>query len=263
MMNSNLFFCETKIYNKNKKFLKNFFIRLNEVNNKTKIDYDGFSIEHIMPVDTSKWFDSNLLNDDLKVKIEKYRDTIGNLTLTTYNSEYGNSTFDEKKKKMKEKNESFSLNNYLLNIEKWNIEEIIKRANNLFEKSIDLYNLDYIDKKINNLKMDDYVSLLDEISENEKGYFYLDKNKSYFKSIFINEEIIKKCLIEYLINGNSLEKIEKLIFDKSFKGWVAKTIINFINVKVNVGDDKDFILNKINSSSSKINEMLKFIDDNL
>ncbi|KFB07952.1 DUF262 domain-containing protein, partial [Malacoplasma iowae] len=257
------FFCETKIYNKNKKFLKNFFIRLNEVNNKTKIDYDGFSIEHIMPVDTSKWFDSNLLNDDLKVKIEKYRDTIGNLTLTTYNSEYGNSTFDEKKKKMKEKNESFSLNNYLLNIEKWNIEEIIKRANNLFEKSIDLYNLDYIDKKINNLKMDDYVSLLDEISENEKGYFYLDKNKSYFKSIFINEEIIKKCLIEYLINGNSLEKIEKLIFDKSFKGWVAKTIINFINVKVNVGDDKDFILNKINSSSSKINEMLKFIDDNL
>lgn len=257
------FFCETKIYNKNKKFLKNFFIRLNEVNNKTKIDYDGFSIEHIMPVDTSKWFDSNLLNDDLKVKIEKYRDTIGNLTSTTYNSEYGNSTFDEKKKKMKEKNESFSLNNYLLNIEKWNIEEIIKRANNLFEKSIDLYNLDYIDKKINNLKMDDYVSLLDEISENEKGYFYLDKNKSYFKSIFINEEIIKKCLIEYLINGNSLEKIEKLIFDKSFKGWVAKTIINFINVKVNVGDDKDFILNKINSSSSKINEMLKFIDDNL
>ncbi|WPL38888.1 DUF1524 domain-containing protein [Malacoplasma iowae] len=194
------FFSEIKIYIKNKKFLKNFFIRLNEINNKTKIDYDDFSIEHIMPVDTSKWFDTNSIDEDIKVKIEKYKDTI-------YNSEYGNSPFEVKKKKMKEKNESFSLNNYLFEIQDWNIDEILKRADDLFNRSIDLYNFDYLDKKMNNVKIDDYVSLLDELYESEKGYYYLDKNKSHFKSIFINHEIIKKCLIQYLVNKNSYERL--------------------------------------------------------
>lgn len=257
------FFGETKIYNKNKKFLKNFFIRLNEINNKTKIDYDDFSIEHIMPVDTSKWFDTNSLDDDIKIKIEKYKDTIGNLTLTTYNSEYGNSPFKIKKKKMKEKNESFSLNNYLFEIDDWNIDEILKRADDLFNKSLDLYNFDYLDKKMNNVKIDNYVSLLDQLYENEKGYYCLDKNKSHFKSIFINHEIIKKCLIQCLVNKNSYEKVENMIFGKSFKGWVTKTIVDFINLKVSSSDDNELILEKIDSSSQKINEMLKYINDNI
>ena len=62
---------------------------------------------------------------------EQYKNRIGNLTLTAYNSEMGQKLFNEKKN-----NSDFSrlyLKKYFTNIEKWGKQEIIDRGNALFK----------------------------------------------------------------------------------------------------------------------------------
>lgn len=74
-----------------------------EVSNTQTLAFDELTIEHIMPQTlTAKW------KIDLGKKAteiyEKYVHCIGNLTLTGYNSEMSNDSFEEKKKVYKESN---------------------------------------------------------------------------------------------------------------------------------------------------------------
>ena len=104
-------FITSKIYNISNKFTKNILARIAKYNNKSKINFDNFSVKHIMPNNLDKWYD-NGFNEDIN-KIIDYKDTIGNLTITSYNSELSNNTFNEKKILLKQK-ESLWLNNILL-----------------------------------------------------------------------------------------------------------------------------------------------------
>ncbi len=82
------------------------------------------NIEHIMPQTlTNKWKES--LGDNYKEIHDKYLHTIGNLTLTGYNSKLSNKTFEEKKE-MEDgfKDSRLYLNKYISSIDKWNEEEI-------------------------------------------------------------------------------------------------------------------------------------------
>ena len=68
----------------------------------------------------------------------KYLHTLGNLTLTGYNPELGQKSFNEKKEIYKHSH--IELNNYFIDIENWNEKEIIKRANILSEKALKIWN---------------------------------------------------------------------------------------------------------------------------
>ena len=95
-------FITSKIYNISNKFTKNILVRIAKYNNKAKINFDNFSVKHIMPNNLDKWYD-NGFNEDIN-KIIDYKDTIGNLTITSYNSELSNNTFNEKKILLSKKN---------------------------------------------------------------------------------------------------------------------------------------------------------------
>ncbi|GAA7987654.1 DUF262 and DUF1524 domain-containing protein [Helicobacter pylori] len=80
------------------RFKKNryFFERLENFDTKEPIDTKGLTIEHIMPQKLTEEWERNL-GENFQEIHNKYLHTIGNLTLTGYNQEYGNKSFQEKK----------------------------------------------------------------------------------------------------------------------------------------------------------------------
>jgi len=94
---------------------------------------DNVTIEHILPQNKNL---SKAWQDDLGAYFneiqEEFLHTIGNLTLTAYNSEYSDKSFKEKRDMPKGfKDSNISLNNDLKYLDKWNKEEILNRANKL------------------------------------------------------------------------------------------------------------------------------------
>jgi uncharacterized protein with ParB-like and HNH nuclease domain len=98
---------------------------------------DKITIEHIMPQTiNSEWRDE--IGHDYSDEIHnKYLHTLGNLTLTGYNSELGNLPFSEKKKKYLES--GISMNRDLCRNEKWWEVEILRRAATLADYAIKIW----------------------------------------------------------------------------------------------------------------------------
>ncbi|MGB3403542.1 MAG: HNH endonuclease family protein [Microcoleaceae cyanobacterium] len=106
---------------------------LEETLSKEKVDPTNLTIEHIMPQKlTKEWKDS--LGKGSSTLHKKWLHTLGNLTLTGYNSELSNKSFELKLIELKQSN--ISLNKYFQNIEIWNEESIQKRAEYLAEIAI-------------------------------------------------------------------------------------------------------------------------------
>jgi len=100
---------------------------------KEPVDPDSATMEHVMPQTlSSEW--RAVLGVDWAEIHERWLDTLGNLTLTGYNSELGNSTFDEKKLKLQ--NTHFELSRALLCHERWTGEEIEARGKDLASRAI-------------------------------------------------------------------------------------------------------------------------------
>jgi hypothetical protein len=71
---------------------------------------------------------------------KKYVHTIGNLTLTGYNSTLSNKSFVEKRDMKNGFKESrLKLNKYLSSIDKWNEEELLNRTNILFNLALEIW----------------------------------------------------------------------------------------------------------------------------
>ncbi len=140
--------------------VKNYIIReLENFNNKERItiksiDEKAISIEHIMPQTlTPAW--KNSLGENYLDVYEKYIDTIGNLTLTAYNSELQNKPFEEKKETYKQS--KLYLNSNLENYTEWKENEILDRAEVLSQRALEVWEepkTEYIEKEDENLIYD-------------------------------------------------------------------------------------------------------------
>ena len=139
-------FSTYELYNA-KPYVKKYILeRLENWNNREQvvveeqIDNGTLTIEHIMPQTlTDEW--KEVLGDSWELVHTKYIDTPGNLTLSAYNSDYSNLSF-QKKKNMPEKgfiHSKLQLNAYLKMLDKWDEEEIVKRAEALFERALQIW----------------------------------------------------------------------------------------------------------------------------
>lgn len=256
-------------YTSDKKTTETFLFRLGTNDAKEQFDIGNFSIEHILPQNHSKWKieESN--------EIEHYKHTIGNLTLTAYNSEYGNETFEEKKKMIKEK-DKFPLNNYfeIKNINNWDIEEIKKRTNYLYCIYKQVWNLEKYENnsKLNNLKSKDDNKKDQEINYNyedydsDKNYKNTLKNRSNFKKIqsIFTRELINNIIKCYCVDGMGYVKIENRYFEQhKFIGYVVQSIIEALEINK---DDKGCISKSnidsyIANKNKLIDKFLKFIKE--
>ena len=94
------------------------------------VSFDSLTIEHIMPQTlTSKWkIDLGKKSQEI---YEKYINCIGNLTLTGYNPELSNSSYEEKKNIYKQSN--VNITKAIVDYEHWGEDEILSRGQTLIE----------------------------------------------------------------------------------------------------------------------------------
>ena len=131
--------------------------------NKEILDVSTFSIEHIMPQKLSDYWKQALGANFEKVH-EKYLHNLGNLTLTGYNSELGQKTFEEKKQLITDKNSHIVvLNKDVLSQSVWNETTIKARANRLSALLLKLF---YIEKSTKNIEFQDTTERRLSVGEN-------------------------------------------------------------------------------------------------
>lgn len=92
---------------------------------KEPVDSSTATMEHVMPQTLSAWWKEHLGPNHEAVH-DRWLDTLGNLTLTGYNSELGNAPFDEKKGKLA--NTHFELSRRILGQDRWGEVEIETRG---------------------------------------------------------------------------------------------------------------------------------------
>ncbi|WQY23389.1 DUF262 and DUF1524 domain-containing protein [Helicobacter pylori] len=130
----------------NKKKTKCFLERLeNFGDTKEPVDTQKCTTEHIMPQTLTEEWERDL-GENFKEIHDKYLHTIGNLTLTGYNPEYSNKSFQEKRDMEKGfKNSPLRLNQSLRDLESFGEEEIKKRANDLADLALKIWTYPKLD----------------------------------------------------------------------------------------------------------------------
>ncbi|MDR0454698.1 MAG: DUF262 and DUF1524 domain-containing protein [Deferribacteraceae bacterium] len=109
--------------------------QLENWDNKSVVSAESLTIEHIIPQNqhlSADW--KAMLGEDWSEIQKKYLHTIGNLTLTSYNSEMSDSSFEEKLDMDGGfKQSALRINKYVIMQSKWSKKQIIERAEQLGE----------------------------------------------------------------------------------------------------------------------------------
>jgi uncharacterized protein with ParB-like and HNH nuclease domain len=109
----------------------------NNFNHKETVSFENLTVEHVMPQTLSEWWQEHLGDDWIETH-DLYLHTIGNLTLTAYNTELSNDDFNTKKKTLDESH--VELNKYFFDIPKWTRTEIEARSETLAKKASEIWN---------------------------------------------------------------------------------------------------------------------------
>lgn len=145
------------------------FDRIEHENNPAPVDLSLLSVEHLMPqTPTKEWL------AELSVDAETYQKNLhrlGNLTLAAKkdNSAMGNKGWAYKNEILKSTNH-LKMNEKILAVEKWNIDEIDKRTGEL----IDRINSLYLYPEVNSEIIPREEIFIDINGVRAKGYFSLD-----------------------------------------------------------------------------------------
>lgn len=120
-------------------------------------DDGDYSIEHIMPQHlTLAW--QKELGDDYAQIHETWLHRIANLTLTAYNSKYGNSSFKEKKMMENGFDDSgIRLNKWISQKEKWSLQELEERSEYLKGRALKIWQMPVTEYKPEEKQLDSYT----------------------------------------------------------------------------------------------------------
>lgn len=174
-------------YNINSSYRSYIFERLENHNHIESLSiYEGlknkdYSIEHIMPQKLSSDWKKELGNNYQTIH-DNYVNSLGNLTITGYNSKYSNRSFEEKQNMVKGFKESHfvNLNKLPAKSENWRETEIIERTKQLINSALDIWSFP--------------ETTIQEVRE-EKELFIYDGNETFSNYkihgfTFINDEYI-------------------------------------------------------------------------
>ena len=242
-------FLERDIYNlrgKNKEYI---FDKLENWDSKEKTPIQNYTIEHIMPQNpnlSNEWI--NDLGPNYEEIQNKYLHTIGNLTLTGYNSELSDKPFQEKRDMVGGFRQSaIRLNIGLHDLDVWNEEEIQKRAETIIEDAYKIWEYPIISnetleyykpkkeskKEINrseltdtqNILFDYWIKLHNEVKENYDKFVYADPLPKTWYALYIGTSLAhieltasivrsKKINAHFRIKKDSNELFDKLYANK-------------------------------------------------
>lgn len=242
-----------ELYNAKPVFKKYILERLENSNSKEKVAVEEqincgvLTIEHVMPQTlTQEW--KTYLGNSWELIYTKYLHTIGNLTLTAYNSDYSNLSFDKKKEKP-ENGFMYSklfLNDYIKKASVWNENTMIKRAELLFCVAKKLWGMPITNFR--HKENEQWIDLDDE---------YDFTGKTIVKMVFLGDEISTNNI------SDAYNKINVQLYMLDPETYLS---INSKYISTNERDIRKpyklsnslFIETNL-SSQSKVNEIRKYL----
>ncbi len=214
-----------------------FFERLENFERKERVYTHEYTIEHIMPQKLTEEWERDL-GENFKEIHDKYLHTIGNLTLTGYNPEYSNKSFQEKQGMEKGfKDSPLRLNQSLRDLESFGEEEIKKRANDLADLALKIWTYPKLDAET----LEKYKPKKDKKDKKEKKVYDLSSYKfgSRSRELFdiLSKEI--KALDEKIVENFNQDYISYK-FSKNFVDIVVQTkdLKLYLNMKFNELQDE-------------------------
>ena len=202
------------------------FDRLETENNPAPIDLSSLSVEHLMPqTPTEDWYNELGMDDETYFK---NLNRIGNLTLATKsdNSKMRNKVWEYKNEILRNTGH-IKMNEAILKIEKWNIDEIETRTNTLIDKICNLYPYPTIDNSLVE-KMDIYI---ESKGKRADAVLYVTNG---------NIEIMPGSVLIPFENINTYPQIEEIRQDLIEDGFIAE-----------IDDELQFVKPYICSSPSR------------
>lgn len=189
--------------------------KLENFNRKEPVPTDEYTIEHIMPQNpnlSSDW--KTMLGDNWKEVQEKYLHTIGNLTLTGYNSELSDNKFSSKKSAEGGFDHSpIRLNDYLRTTDLWNEQHVIARAEKIAEKALSVWYAPSLS--------DEELSIFKEEEEHENNKYGVE-NFEYLRGDLLS---VYEALRKRILN------IDSSVKEEHKKLYIAfKSTTNFVDI---------------------------------
>ncbi|GAA6961564.1 DUF262 and DUF1524 domain-containing protein [Helicobacter pylori] len=211
-----------------------FFERLENFDRKERVYTHEYTVEHIMPKKLTEEWERDL-GENFQEIHDKYLHTIGNLTLTGYNPEYSNKSFQEKQGMEKGfKDSPLRLNQSLRDLESFGEEEIKKRANDLADLALKIWTYPKLDAET----LEKYKPKKDK-KENKVYDLSSYKFGSHSRELFdiLNKEI--KALDERITENFNQDYISYK-FSKNFVDIVVQTkdLKLYLNMKFNELQDE-------------------------
>lgn len=190
--------------------------KLERFDNKEKLDLGAFTIEHVMPENENLRYGwKEALGDDWQAIHTQYLHTIGNLTLTAYNSEMSDRPFLEKlNMKGGFADTGLRLNSYIRNQTEWNKDKIIERAKILSDNALKIWQFPSVSEDI-------VQQYKEEPSKKRNEYTFEHYSDSFSdETLRIYDELDKKIM--------NLDSCVKKEFTKLYIAYKAET--NFVDV---------------------------------
>ncbi|GAA7706431.1 DUF262 and DUF1524 domain-containing protein [Helicobacter pylori] len=227
----------------NLKEKKYFFERLENFDTKEPVNTKECTIEHIMPQTlTEEW--KRDLGENFQAIHDKYLHTIGNLTLTGYNQDYSNNSFQEKRDMEKGfKQSPLKLNQSLKDLEVFGEEEIKKRANDLADWALKIWTYPKLDAET----LEKYKPKKDK---KEKKVYDLSSYKfsSHSRELF---DILSK----------EIKALDERITEKFNQKYIAyKFKTNFVDIVVQNKGLKLYLSMEFNELQDEVKEKLEIRD---
>lgn len=224
----------------NLKEKKYFLERLENFNTKEPVDTQKCNIEHIMPQTLEEEWERDL-GENFQAIHDKYLHTIGNLTLTGYNQEYSNKSFQEKRDMEKGfKQSPLRLNQSLKDLESFGEKEIEKRANDLADWALKIWTYPNLDAET----LEKYKPKKEKKAYDLSSYKFSSHSRELFD--ILSKEI--KALDEGVTEN----------FNQKYIAYKFKT--NFVDIVVQEKGLKLYLKMELNELQDEIKEKLKIRD---
>lgn len=219
---------ENSLYAQIPKLCKYMLLRIeNYGRDKERVVSDNLTVEHVMPQSTPKntyW--QNYLGLDWQNVYANNVHTLGNLTLTGYNSDLSNKPFEDKKKMDKGFCSSpLKLNKYLSEVDEWNEENIKRRGEMLADIALKCWpsfsyagNYSYKESHYNSVSLDGDIG----VAQGRKPEFAEWDDKQIFASSwkFLYSEVMNLLYQEY---QDKMQRAFDFGNQGTFAGIISKT----------------------------------------
>ena len=241
--------------------------------NKTKVSVDfrnkQVTIEHIMPQRLNSIWRKEL-GEDFQNIHNTYVHNIGNLILTEFNSEMGNKSFDDKKRKLNESSLHYRVS--ILKMDFWNEDSILEHQNNMITYLLDTFSVpkDYKQVSLLNSKIEDNTKFYplnndaSEISGNKPTALIINNENikvSTWQAVFIKFLYYLKSNPNYdydFIIDNQSELFKK---DNVIIKWSTLSLI--IDDKIEISQRYKTFENKVWNKVENLNSDTYFIHINI